>query len=70
MRVIFNCHWPFPLTQGDAQLQIEQIKAALEKLGVTVEPLPWWKESQSGEVLHHLGRISSPTPPMPHIRKA
>ena len=31
--------------------------AALEKLGVTVEPLRWWDETQSGEVLHHFNRI-------------
>ena len=43
------------LAHGGAQVQIEQTKAALEKLGVAVEPLRWWDETQTGEVLQHFG---------------
>jgi len=57
MKVLFNCHVPFMLAHGGAQIQIEQTKAALEKLGVKVEPLRWWDETQSGDVLHHFARI-------------
>jgi glycosyltransferase involved in cell wall biosynthesis len=57
MKVIFNCHVPFLLAHGGAQIQIEQTKAALEQIGLTVEPLRWWDEQQSGDVLHHFGRI-------------
>ncbi len=34
--------------------------AALENLGVSVEPLRWWDGNQSGDVLHHFCRMSSP----------
>ena len=57
MKILLENHTPFMLAHGGAQIQIEQTKAALEKLGVTVEPLRWWDESQSGDVLHHFARI-------------
>ena len=57
MKVLFNCHFPFMLAHGGAQIQIEQTMAALGKLGVCVEPLRWWDDAQSGEVLHHFARI-------------
>jgi glycosyltransferase involved in cell wall biosynthesis len=57
MKVLLNCHVPFSLAHGGAQIQIEQTKAALEKIGVEVEPLRWWEEKQTGQVLHHFGRI-------------
>jgi glycosyltransferase involved in cell wall biosynthesis len=57
MKIIFNCHVPFMLAHGGAQIQIEQTKAALEKIGVTVEPLRWWDDRQSGDVLQHFGRL-------------
>lgn len=55
MKVLFNCHVPFMLAHGGGQVQIEQTQAALEKIGVTVEPLRWWDETQSGDVLQHFG---------------
>ena len=45
------------LAHGGMQIQIEQSMAALGKLGVSVEPLRWWDEAQSGDVLHHFNRI-------------
>lgn len=42
---------------GGAQIQIEQTKAALEQLGVTVEPLRWWDDRQTGDVLHQFARV-------------
>jgi glycosyltransferase involved in cell wall biosynthesis len=65
MRVLFNCHVPFLLAHGGAQIQIEQTQAALAQLRVTVEPLRWWDERQGGDVLHHFGRI-----PVPFLRLA
>ena len=59
MKVLFNCHVPFMLAHGGMQVQIEQTKAALEELGVTVEPLRWWDETQSGNVLQHFGGMST-----------
>jgi glycosyltransferase involved in cell wall biosynthesis len=57
MKVLLENHTPFMLAHGGAQIQIEQTQAALEKLGVTIEPLRWWDETQSGDVLHHFARI-------------
>jgi glycosyltransferase involved in cell wall biosynthesis len=57
VKVLFNNHTPFMLAHGGAQVQIEQTKAALEKIGVVVEPLRWWDDKQSGDILHHFGRI-------------
>jgi glycosyltransferase involved in cell wall biosynthesis len=57
MKVLLENHTPFMLAHGGAQIQIEQTRAALEKLGVMVEPLRWWDETQSGDVLHHFSRI-------------
>jgi glycosyltransferase involved in cell wall biosynthesis len=62
MKALFNCFVPFMLAHGGSQVQIEQTMAALERLGVTVEPLRWWDDTQSGEVLHHFGDIS------PHLQ--
>jgi glycosyltransferase involved in cell wall biosynthesis len=45
------------LAHGGAQIQLEQTKAALEELGVVVEPLRWWDDQQTGDILHYLGRI-------------
>ena len=57
MKVLLENHTPFMLAHGGAQIQIEQTKAALEKLGVTVTPLRWWDETQTGDVLHHFAGI-------------
>ena len=57
MKVIFNCHVPFMLAHGGAQIQIEQTQAGLQKIGVEVEPLRWWDGTQTGDVLQHFGRI-------------
>ena len=57
MKILLNCHTPFLLAHGGAQLQIEQTKAALEKIGVTVEYVRWWDETQTGGILHQIGRM-------------
>jgi glycosyltransferase involved in cell wall biosynthesis len=59
MRVLFAHLVPFALAHGGLQIQITQSRAALEKLGIEVEFLRWWDETQSGDVLHHFGRMSS-----------
>jgi glycosyltransferase involved in cell wall biosynthesis len=57
MKVLIDCHLPFMLAHGGMQIQIEQTMAALDKLGVSIEPLRWWDAAQSGDVLHHFNRI-------------
>jgi hypothetical protein len=65
MKVLFDCHLPFMLAQGGMQIQIEQSLAALEKIGVSVEPMSWCDETQSGDILRHFGRM-----PSYHVRAA
>jgi glycosyltransferase involved in cell wall biosynthesis len=57
VKVLFNHHLPFSFSHGGVQIQIEQTKAALEQIGVEVEPLRWWDEKQTGNILQHYGRI-------------
>ncbi|MDB6067196.1 MAG: D-inositol-3-phosphate glycosyltransferase [Pedosphaera sp.] len=57
MKILLDCQMPFMLAHGGAQIQIEQTKAALEKIGVNVEYLRWWDATQTGDVLHHFARI-------------
>ncbi len=56
MRVIFDHSSPFALSHGGFQIQIEQTAAALRALGVEVEFLRWWDESQRGDLIHYFGR--------------
>jgi glycosyltransferase involved in cell wall biosynthesis len=60
MKILLNCHVPFSLAHGGAQIQIEQTQLGLEKIGVEVEPLRWWDDAQTGDVFHHFGRIPTP----------
>lgn len=57
MKILLHCHVPFSFAHGGAQIQIEQTKNALERIGVEVEFLRWWDETQAGDVLHFFGRI-------------
>jgi glycosyltransferase involved in cell wall biosynthesis len=57
MKVLLNHHIPFALSHGGMQVQIEQTQTALQEAGVTVEPLRWWDDTQTGDVLHHFTRI-------------
>lgn len=61
MKVLFNHHLPFMLTHGGTQIQIEQTKSALEKIGVEVEFLRWWDDKQTGDLLQHFGRLPAHT---------
>jgi glycosyltransferase involved in cell wall biosynthesis len=57
MKVLFDCPVPFALAHGGQQIQIEQTQAALEKVGVSVEPLRWWDGRQAADILHYFGRL-------------
>ena len=56
MKVLIDHHLPFFLAHGGVQIQIERTKAPLEKLGVEVEFVRWWDDSQRGDVIHFFGR--------------
>ena len=55
MKVLLDGALPFSFAHGGVQIQIEQTKLALEKIGVEVEWLRWWDGAQHGEVIHHFG---------------
>ena len=65
MKILVNCVIPFAFAHGGAAIQIQQTMTALAKLGVSVEPLRWWDENQSGDLIHFFGRMSAD-----HIRFA
>jgi glycosyltransferase involved in cell wall biosynthesis len=52
MKILFDHPLPFALAHGGAQIQIEQTKTALEKIGVEVEFLRWWDGRQNGDLIH------------------
>jgi glycosyltransferase involved in cell wall biosynthesis len=52
MKILIDHHLPFLMAHGGAQIQIEQTKAALEKIGVEVEFLRWWDGDQRGDLVH------------------
>jgi glycosyltransferase involved in cell wall biosynthesis len=59
MKVLLQCHTPFLLAHGGAQIQTEQTKAGLEKIGVDVDYLRWWDEDQSCDILHQIGLLDT-----------
>jgi glycosyltransferase involved in cell wall biosynthesis len=58
MKVLIDHQLPFLLAHGGLQIQIEQTKAALEKIGIEVEYLRFWDSQQKADVLHIFGRCS------------
>ena len=45
------------LAHGGAQVQVEQTLAALKNAGVEAEPLRWWDENQTADLIHYFGRM-------------
>jgi len=58
MKVLFDHDMPFFLAHGGFQIQIEQTMAGLKGIGVQVEPVRWWDDTQRGNVIHYFGRPS------------
>lgn len=46
------------LAHGGQAIQIQQTMAALGEIGVAVEPLRWWDENQTGDLIHYVGRMT------------
>ena len=59
MKILFDHSLPFHFAHGGVQIQIEQTRAALERIGVEVDYLRWWDAAQTGDVLHYFGRPST-----------
>ena len=55
MKILFNHNFPFALAHGGMQTQIEQTQAALQSVGLEVEPLRWWDDLQRGDLIHYFG---------------
>jgi glycosyltransferase involved in cell wall biosynthesis len=58
MKVLVDHPLPFLLAHGGLQIQIERTKQALEVVGVEVEYLRWWDDSQQGDIIHFFGRAN------------
>jgi glycosyltransferase involved in cell wall biosynthesis len=57
MKILLNCSLPFALTHGGMQTQVEQTQAGLQAIGLEVEPLRWWDDRQTAEIIHYFGRM-------------
>ena len=55
MKILTDCNLPFSLTHGGQQIQIERTQAALQSIGVQVEPLRWWDDRQPCDLIHYFG---------------
>ncbi len=56
MKVLFDHHSPFFLAHGGFQIQIEQTKRGLERIGVETDWVRWWDVGQKGDLIHFFGR--------------
>ena len=65
MKILVNCPLPFALAHGGHLIQIQRTLAALEASGVQVEPVRWWDEKQTGDLIHYFGRM-----PAGHVKFA
>ncbi len=59
MKVLFSFGLPFFLAHGGSQTLIEALMRELAALGVEVEPVRWWDQNQTGDILHFIGRPST-----------
>lgn len=59
MKILIDSPVPFALAHGGAQMQIEQTKKNLEKIGVAVDWLRWWDATQKGDLIHVFGASST-----------
>lgn len=57
MKILLNYHLPFALAHGGLQIQVEQTRAALEALGVSVDYMHWWDDKQKGDIIQQFSRI-------------
>ena len=59
MKILVNCTLPFALAHGGQAIQIQKTLAALREIGVDAEPLRWWDEHQTGDLIHFFGLMPS-----------
>jgi len=56
LKILFDHPNPFCLAHGGFQIQIEQTKEALKKIGCEVDWLRWWDVGQKADLIHYFGR--------------
>jgi len=69
VKILVNCTLPFAFAHGGQAIQIQQTMAALSGIGANIEPLRWWDETQTGDLIS----TSAGCPPIKfalRIRKA
>ena len=59
MKILVNCTLPFALAHGGQAIQIQKTLAALREIGVDAEPLRWWDENQTADLIHYFGLMPS-----------
>ena len=69
MKVLFSHSLPFFLAHGGSQTLIEALMRELANLGVKVEPVRWWDENQTGDIIHYVGRPNSHNIRLAHEKK-
>ena len=69
MKILVNCTLPFMLAHGGQAIQIQRTMAALGEIGVSVEPLRWWDEHQTGDLIHYVGRMPADQIRFAHQKK-
>jgi glycosyltransferase involved in cell wall biosynthesis len=58
VKILIDHNQPFLLAHGGLQIQIQRTKVALEEIGLEVQYLRWWDDSQRGDVIHFFGRAN------------
>ncbi|MEQ1861093.1 MAG: glycosyltransferase family 4 protein [Chthoniobacteraceae bacterium] len=59
MKVAFDSGLPFALAHGGFQIQIEQTRCALARIGVDVDHMRWWDAEQRPDIIHWFGALNS-----------
>ena len=65
MKILINCPLPFALAHGGQQIQVQRTMVALQANGIQVDPVRWWDETQTADLIHCFGRM-----PAEHIKLA
>lgn len=59
----------FFLAHGGFQIQIEQTRRSLEEIGVEVDWLRWWDETQKADIIHYFGKPNAAIIEFAHAKK-
>lgn len=69
MKVLFSHSLPFFLAHGGSQTLIEALMRELANLGVQVEPVRWWEDHQTGDIIHYVGRTNTSSIRLAHEKR-